>query len=553
MNKILVVDDIAINRALLRQTLQALGGYEVVEAESGKEAISQYEKEKPDLILMDIMMPDLDGREATTLIKAKMGDDYVPIVFVTALSSEDSLATALAAGGDDFISKPFNVEVLASKMNAHLRIRELNQQLNEKNNLLIDLNRHLTHEQELIEYFFENAIKQSFLDENIIRYHMSSMSAFNGDILLVERAPRGGFYLILGDFSGHGLTAAMGTLPVAMLFFKMVSESAAVGDIAQEINSQLYKLMPSGMFFTATILELNVRSDILSVWMGGMPENYCFGKTGKLKQMIHSQHMPLGILDDDEFDSATQVFHVDSEDKIYLYSDGVVEAKNFEGEQFGDDRLKNTLVTGNDHRFDAVLNELNDFTGNKNQNDDITLVELTCRNVPAIDENYNIPENLHTLSWHTSVSLSVDDMRTSDTVKNLTNILCAMPYVSRHKGVLYVLLFEIYTNSVDHGILNIKSADKTNDKHFVEYYKRRNEALSKLDEASINFDFSFFIENDQPFLKIVVQDSGSGHKPENVNNSDELLHGRGLKIIHSFSEKVSCTDDGKALNIIYKL
>lgn len=553
MKKILVVDDIAINRTLLRQTLQAFGGYEVIEAESGKEAINRYEKEKPDLILMDIMMPDLDGREATTLIKAKMGDDYVPIIFVTALSSEDSLATALAAGGDDFVSKPFNVEVLASKMNAHLRIRELNQQLNVKNNLLTDLNQHLTHEQELIEYFFENAIKQSFLDENIIKYHMSSMSAFNGDILLVERAPRGGFYLILGDFSGHGLTAAMGTLPVAMIFFKMVSESAAVGDIAQEINHQLYKLMPSGMFFTATILELNVRSDTLSVWMGGMPENYCFSKSGKLKQLIHSQHMPLGILDDNEFDSATQVFTVNSEDRIYLYSDGVVEAKNYEGEQFGDVRLKDTLISGDGTRFDAVLNELNVFTGDKNQNDDITLVELTCRKVPAIVNNHNASENHHALSWHTSVSLSVENMRTSDPVKNLTNILCAMPCVSRHKGVLYVLLFEIYANSLDHGILNIESADKTNDKNFVEYYKRRDEAFSKLEEASIDFDFSFYIESDQPFLKIVVQDSGSGFKPENTSSSDDSLHGRGLGIIHSFSEKVSYSDDGKVLNVLYKL
>jgi len=553
MKKILIVDDIVTNRTLLKQTLRALGGYEVVEAINGREAISQYEKERPDLILMDIMMPDMDGREATTLIKEKMGNDYVPVIFVTALSAEDSLTTALSAGGDDFIGKPFNVEVLASKMNAHLRIRELNQQLNEKNDLLTDLNQNLTHEQELIEYFFENAIKQSFLDENIIKYHMSSMSAFNGDVLLVERAPGGGFYLMLGDFSGHGLTAAMGTLPVAMIFFKMVSESAAVGDIAQEINSQLNKLMPSGMFFTATILELNVRSDTLSVWMGGMPENYCFSKAGKLKNIIHSQHMPLGILDDNEFNSETQVFSVQAEDKIYLYTDGVVEAKNNNAEQFGDDRLKATLVTGNDNRFDAVLNELNDFTGDKNQNDDITLVELTCRHVPALVESHNMPENFHALSWHTSVSLSVEDMRTSDPVKNLTNILCAMPYVSRHKGVLYVLLFEIYANSLDHGILNIKSADKTNDKNFVEYYKRRSEALSKLEEASINFYFSFFIEKEQPFLKIVVQDSGRGYKPENTSNSDDLLHGRGLGIIHNFSEKVSYSDDGKILNVLYKL
>ena len=133
MRKILIADDISTNRVILTQTLSALGDYDVIEAVNGKEAITQFNKEKPDLILMDIMMPDMDGMEATTAIKKNMGEDYVPIIFITALSSEDSLVTALASGGDDFITKPFNVEVLESKINVHLRIRELTQQLNSKN------------------------------------------------------------------------------------------------------------------------------------------------------------------------------------------------------------------------------------------------------------------------------------------------------------------------------------------------------------------------------------------------------------------------------------
>ena len=553
MKKILIVDDIVTNRVLLNQTLQALGGYEVVEAINGNDAISLYEKEKPDLILMDIMMPDMDGREATTLIKAKMGDDFVPIIFVTALSSEDSLTTALAAGGDDFISKPFNVEVLASKINAHLRIRELTQQLNEKNNLLTSHNQHLTHEQNLIEYFFENAIKQSFLDKNIIQYHMSSMSAFNGDLLLVEQAPRGGLYMILGDFSGHGLSAAMGTLPVAMIFFKMVSESAAVGEIAHEINHQLHKLMPPGMFFTATLVEMSASCENISVWMGGMPENYCFNDSGDLKHIIHSQHMPLGILNDDDFDSAVQVFNICEKDKIYLYSDGVIEAKNLQGEQFGDERLKQALVSGKDARFKTILKELNEFTADENQNDDITLVELTCGRVPVKLENKSGHCQKYPLSWQTSVSLSVDDMRSADPVKNLTNILCAMPCVSRHKGVLYVLLFEIYANSLDHGILGIQSADKVNDKDFVEYYKRRDKALLGLEEASIHFDFSFYVESNESFIKIDVRDSGQGYSSKSIEKSDDLLHGRGLEIIRSLCETVIISEAGNALTILYKL
>lgn len=553
MKKILIADDILTNRALLKQTLNALGDYEVIEAVDGNDAVAQYEKEKPDLILMDIMMPELDGRQATTLIKSKMGDDYVPIIFITALNSDESLATALESGGDDFIGKPFNVEVLASKIHAHLRIRELTQQINIKNEVLVGLNQKLIHEKKLIQHFFENALKQSFLDEKIIKYHMSSKSAFNGDLLLVERAPNGGFYLVLGDFSGHGLTAAMGTLPVAMTFFKMVAESHSVGDIAFEINSQLHKLMPLGMFFTATILELNRQASIMSVWMGGMPENYWFSKDGELKGLIHSQHMPLGILDDDEFNSLTQSFSVEPEDKLYLYSDGVIEAKNLAGELFGDERLKDVLVKNGDNRFDLALKSLNDFSGDEHQNDDITFVELNCCVVAALE---NKQENLikdNALPWSTSVALTAKDMRSSDTVRKLSNILSSMPYLSRHNGVLHVLLSEIYSNSLEHSILNIKSADKTDNEHFIEYYKHRDDALVKLEDNSIVFNFNFIVEESNHYLEIQVTDSGSGYQKEDFKNTDEMLHGRGLNIISSFSEKVSFSEDGKTLNVLYKL
>ncbi len=553
MKKILVVDDIVTNRVLLKQTLVALDDYEIIEAVNGVEAVARFEEENPDLILMDIMMPDMDGCQAATLIKEKTGDDYVPIIYITALSSDDSLSTALASGGDDFISKPFIVEVLASKINAHLRIRELNQQLNIKNELLNRLNYNLMNEQDLIKHFFESAIQQSYLDENLIRYHMSSMSAFNGDLLLAERAPHGGFYIVMGDFTGHGLTAAMGTLPVAMIFFKMVAESCAVADIAREINLQLYKLMPVSMFFVATILELNAHGDLMTIWMGGMPESYCLSKAGELKNVIHSQHMPLGVLDEDEFDSSTQTFNIAAEDKVYLYSDGIIEARNSNNELFGNERLKDILVNGGDKRFDEVLIKLNNFTGEKNQNDDITLVELNCHAIPVAESIEEKILDEKALPWNISVSLSADDMCTPDPVKKLSSILSAMPYVSRHKGVLHVILKEIYSNSLEHGILNLESVDKSDEERFVEYYKKRDDALIKLEHASINFNFSFIVENDTHYLEIQVQDSGNGFQNGNVLNTDEMLYGRGLSMINSFSEKVSFTDAGKTLSVLYKL
>jgi CheY-like chemotaxis protein len=553
MQKILVVDDILTNRYLLSQMLVALGDFEVVEAVNGKEAITLFEQTHPDLILMDVNMPVMDGYESATAIKELCGNQYTPIIFVTALSSEASLAHSLASGGDDFISKPFSAEVLESKVNVHLRIRELNLQLNHKNKILTTLNEQLSHEKELIEHFFENALKQSFLDKDVIKYHMSSMSTFNGDVFLVKRAPQGGLYLVMGDFSGHGLTAAMGTLPVALIFFKMAEAGAAVGDIARELNFELNKLLPVGMFFAATLLELNSRGDVMTVWMGGVPELYCLSKKGDLKEVIHSKHMPLGILGDSEFSIATQVFDVEIEDKIYLYSDGIIEANNPQGEQFGDDRLKDILINEGDNRFDEVITKLDQFTGEQNQNDDITLVELNCQSIPALINTEEDVFDNNALLWNISISLSVEEMRAPNPVNKISSILSAMPHMSRHKGALHIVLTEIYSNALEHSILNINSELKIDEDHFVEYYKVRDEALLKLESATIDFNFSLNIDDGNYYLDIKVSDSGSGYHNKSLTNDDDMLHGRGLNIISGLCEKTSFSDDGKTLNLLYKL
>ena len=382
MNKILVVDDVETNRKLLRQMLVVITDCEVVEAVDGKEAITVFESEEPDLILMDINMPVMDGLKSAGEIKKIMGDNYVPIIFVTALNNS-VLTSALDSGGDDFISKPFDAEVLKSKINAHLRIRELNLQLNDKNQQLAKHNEHLVHEQSLIEHFFESALNQSFLDKEIIKYHMSPMSTFNGDLLLVERGPKGGLYVLMGDFTGHGLTASMGTLPVAMIFFKMAEKGLPINNIARELNYQLNKLMPISMFFAATLIEINPAGDEMSVWMGCMPECYLMAKSNELKSVITSKHMALGVLKDNQFDEDIEVINIDAGDKLYLYSDGITEACNSEGDMFGADRFKQAVVQNGENRFDQILNELKLFTDAHDQNDDITLVEVNCQAISA--------------------------------------------------------------------------------------------------------------------------------------------------------------------------
>ena len=119
--KVLLVDDDRINRVLLNAILKK-EGYEVLQARMAK-ATEIFREEQPDLVLMDVMMPVMDGYEATRIIKAESADRFVPVIFLTAVTDEQALATCVECGGDDFLIKPYNRVILKAKIDAMLRIQ----------------------------------------------------------------------------------------------------------------------------------------------------------------------------------------------------------------------------------------------------------------------------------------------------------------------------------------------------------------------------------------------------------------------------------------------
>ena len=124
--RILVVDDEPSNIKLLRDLLAA-AGHEVLEATNGPEALEIDARERPDLVLLDIMMPGMDGYEACRLLKEQRGDDLCPIIMATALRETDALVKGLAAGADDYVTKPFVLPELRARVQSMLRIRRMYQ------------------------------------------------------------------------------------------------------------------------------------------------------------------------------------------------------------------------------------------------------------------------------------------------------------------------------------------------------------------------------------------------------------------------------------------
>lgn len=133
--KILVVDDNEANRALALHTLED-EGYRVVLASGGVAGIAAYERERPDCLLLDVRMPDLDGFEVCQRIRGLPGGAELPVVFLTALRDVDTFDSALRAGGDDFLTKPVRPTELVIRIRAALRLRRMHVELREHYTLL---------------------------------------------------------------------------------------------------------------------------------------------------------------------------------------------------------------------------------------------------------------------------------------------------------------------------------------------------------------------------------------------------------------------------------
>jgi CheY-like chemotaxis protein len=376
--KILIVDDQAANRSLLSFLLEE-GGHQIVEAASGREGVDCFTQAIPDLVLLDVMMPGMDGYEAASLMKSQT-PEYVPIIFLTALSDDVSLSKCIESGGDDFLTKPVNETLLIAKLKAHERIRELNSELNKKNQELERYQKLLKQEHELAEYVFESAISWQLPMPSVKRF-LSPMGGFSGDLILSAPTSRDTLFVMLGDFTGHGLPAALGALPVSQDFQVLAERGVSLEELARQLNSTLYNYLPSHMFCAANLIELSADGRHASCWLGGLPDMFQVDRDGLIRRAMHSQHMPLGVIADSEFQVNLLEVTMQTGESLIAYSDGVTDCCDRSGQMLGEERFELMFDGGvsGDKLFESLVDRLKTFGEGHPQDDDISMLEIAAR------------------------------------------------------------------------------------------------------------------------------------------------------------------------------
>lgn len=556
---ILIVDDMASNRKLLVWMLED-EGHETIEAANGEEALTRFEQEAPDMVLLDIVMPLMDGYETAQALKNKSINRYVPIIFLTALNDDEALAKCLASGGDDFLTKPFNEMILRAKINAHGRIQELGKQVSKKNQELLIHQEQTQREHEIVEHVFQNALSESFLSSGNINYYLSPMSVFNGDVMLASASPSGGLYVMLGDFTGHGLSAAVGSLPISRVFFAMTKNGLSIGDMAAEMNAHLAALLPDYMFCAATLVELNAQGDEVVMWCGGLPDAVLVSAGGELLQKIESMHMPLGSLDDHEFERGVYTFSLEKGTRIFLHSDGIIESTDDNNDMFGEERFYGLftpeLLGRSDDRIGCIMDKFSQFTNTEEQDDDISLVEVICQpvNVSEIAQSAAVINPAGGLPWKMRFELGPDEMRFGDPPDAMLTMIAAAHGMASHKDYLHTILTEMYLNALEHGVLGLDSGIKKTEDGYQEFYAEKYRRIESLRDGKMEIVVSYVNKASGSGIKIWIRDSGkgfdfNGYKAE---SADDHSFGRGISLIRGLcGGRVNFKEGGRVLEVFY--
>ena len=191
--KILIVDDEEKNRRVLASTIKKNTNCDVILASNGEAVIKAISNIVPDLILLDILMPNIDGYEVAKIIKNNPDTKHIPIIFLTAVSDIHSKIKAFEYGGVDFITKPFNKNELLARINAQIKLKQLQDELSSKNNMLMNREKHLltlveekTRKIEKTTIALVNALENAnFYNDNSTGNHIKKVSEYSR--LLAEK------------------------------------------------------------------------------------------------------------------------------------------------------------------------------------------------------------------------------------------------------------------------------------------------------------------------------------------------------------------------------
>lgn len=380
---ILVVDDVEDNRAILFRRLQRLGYFNLSEAADGVAALEHVLTHRPDLVLLDVMMPKMNGIEVLEAIRAADLLEETAVVMISAASETETVVRCLDLGAEDYLPKPFNPSVLRARIGSVL----------EKKTLRAEVRRQLDRLERELEIARRQQLAMVTSDFDTVGARFDVFAAMipaeevGGDLYDFFEVEPGIVMVAIGDVSGKGIPAALfmararSLLRAGVLQFRdLAGRMPRPSEVMTLLNEELCKNNESSLFLTLLVGFASVAEDRFTFANAGhLPPVRLQGEGACA--VVHPADPPVGVLADMVF--TDHAFDFKAGDGLVLVTDGVVEAEDMAGAMYGTARFLAACTAGLDDGSarrigDRLMADVVAHVGDAKAFDDLTLLVL-CR------------------------------------------------------------------------------------------------------------------------------------------------------------------------------
>jgi len=371
---ILVVDDTPVNLQVLVRVLDG-SGHRILAATSGKSALDITERVKPDLILLDVMMPDIDGFEVCRRLKANPVTANIGVILLSALGEVGDKVAGLELGAADYITKPIQSEEVLARVASQLMRLQLEREVRESRDSL---------DQELE----AAAAMQRLILPPVLRpignlrfaAHYRTSRYVGGDYYDVVALPGNRCGILLVDVSGHGASSAIIMAMIRAAFHAYASPAVNPGEVLKYLNRQ-FQFLWSGSSMLATALYAVVDTEGLqmSVACAGHPEPLLL-RQGSVSSIACDGTLPLLLM---EIGAIPVIqFKLQPGDRLLFYTDGISERQNASGDMFEQGGIETALM-GSHHLqseelMQSVVTAMEAFAAGTDPHDDQTLLLVSA-------------------------------------------------------------------------------------------------------------------------------------------------------------------------------
>lgn len=372
--KVLIVDDTPENIQVLMGTLK--NQYAIVAAINGEKALKLAVAEpQPDLILLDIMMPGMDGFEVCQRLKTDAATCEIPIIFLSALDDTVNKVKGFSVGAVDYISKPFHPEEVLVRVNTHLTIHRLSQEVQAQRD-------QLENELKVVSELQRKLLPEELPDIRGLKLavHYETSRYAGGDYYDVVKLPDDRCGLLVADSEGHSAPATVMMAMTCSLFRSCSDLHDQPDRVLDFINTHLCKVNKES-FVTALYAVYDGNRRTLRISRAGHPQPILFKPSENSAREVFCKGIFMMGVEPYNHVPVTEI-RLDAGDRLLLYTDGVPERFNPQGQLYGEERLRRQMersvgLAGPQILLKDIVQDLKDFAGGCPADDDQALLLVT--------------------------------------------------------------------------------------------------------------------------------------------------------------------------------